>query len=293
MGHFVRSIAAIWCALACAQIGPAQAARPLTASEERALTAGDSFTECDECPAMVVVPAGSYVMGSPADEVGRNADEGPQHGVKIARPFAVGKFEVTFAEWDACVAASACKHSPKVDAQDRGRRAVMLVSWIDVTREYLPWLSNKTGKTYRLLSEAEWEYAARAGTTTPYSTGSTITRSQANFAKVSPPEAAVDVGSYPPNAFGLYDMHGNALEWVQDCWNESYKGAPSDNSAWTEGDCIDRVTRGGDWASRQVARSLLEKTDTPFELRAASRSRENARNRCYVCGFRVSRPLAP
>ena len=130
---------------------------------------------------MVVVPAGEFMMGSPAGEEGRSDDEGPQRKVTIAKPFAVGKFEVTFAEWDACVAAGGCKHKPDDQGWGRGKRPVINVSWDDITKEYLPWLSRKTGKTYRLLTEAEWEYAARAGTTTPFSTGQTITPEQANF----------------------------------------------------------------------------------------------------------------
>jgi formylglycine-generating enzyme required for sulfatase activity len=292
MSHCVRLIAMIGCALACAQIGPAQAAGPLTAGEERGLAAGDTFTECDVCPEMVVVPPGSYLMGSPKNEVGSDPREGPRHRVKIARPFAVGKFEVTLAQWLACVAAGECKHSPPdnpdaPDAKDRGQRAVTFVSWTDITREYLPWLSRKAGKTYRLLSEAEWEYSARAGTTTPYFTGRNITNKQANFNRrnVSPLEGVADVGSYAPNAFGLYDMHGNALEWVQDCWNESYRGAPSDGSAWTSGDCVYRVTRGGSWNSDPGKTA-------PWDLRADFRSLDNVRNRCFVCGFRVGRSLA-
>jgi len=164
------------------------AATPLTAIEERALKSKDSFRECDVCPEMVVVPAGSFLMGSPKSEVDHNEAEDPLHRVTIARPFAVGKYEVTFAEWDACVSAGGCKHNPEEgfgrpsDGRwGRGRQPVINVSWNDITAEYLPWLSRTTGKTYRLLSEAEWEYAARAGTTTPFSTGPTITLEQANF----------------------------------------------------------------------------------------------------------------
>jgi hypothetical protein len=173
---------------------------------------------------MVVVPAGSFTMGSPPSEEGRSDSEGPQHRVTIARPFAVGKFEVTFAEWDACVAAGGCSHRPGDQGWGRGNRPVIDVSWNDITQQYLPWLSRKTGKTYRLLSEAEWEYAARAGTTTAFSTGRTITPEQANFdgnytyggsAKGVYRSKTVEVGSFPPNAFGLFDMHGNLWEWCR------------------------------------------------------------------------------
>jgi formylglycine-generating enzyme required for sulfatase activity len=193
-------------------------------------------------------------MGSPANEAVREADEGPQHRVTIARPFAVGKFEVTFAEWDACVAAGGCRHNPDDRGWGRGKRPVINVSWDDITREYLPWLSRKTGKSYRLLTEAEWEYAARAGATTPYTTGRTITKNQANFEA----ERTVEVGSYAANAFGLHDMHGNVWEWVQDCWNGSYSGAASNGSARTAGDCSRRVVRGGSWvASPRFLRSAV------------------------------------
>ncbi len=197
---------------------------PLTAAKERALKAKDTFAECRECPEMVVVPAGSFLMGSPKSEDGNDGTEGPQHEVKIPRSFAIGKFEVTFAEWDACVAAGGCKYRPGDQGWGRGKRPVINVSWNHVTKEYLPWLSRKTGKTYRLPTEAEWEYAARAGTTTPFSTGETITPSQANFdgnhtyggsARGISREKTIVVGSFQANAFGLYDVHGNVWEWVQ------------------------------------------------------------------------------
>jgi formylglycine-generating enzyme required for sulfatase activity len=247
---------------------------PLTAAEERALKPKDSFRECDVCPEMVVVPAGSFVMGSPPNEVGRFEREGPQHRVAIARPFAVGKYEVTFAEWDACVTAGGCKHRAG-HWQDRGRRPAIDVSW-NHTQEYIAWLSRKTGKTYRLLSEAEWEYAARAGTTTPYWTGQTIAKSQANFDN---PKGTIDVGSFPANPFGLHDMHGNVWEWVQDCWNDSYKGAPSDGSAWVTGDCRSRMVRGGTWFYH------------PHGLRSAIRGWNWPVSRGSFGGFRLARTL--
>ena len=218
---------------------------------EADLTPGRVFRDCDECPEMVVVPAGSFMMGSPASEAGRDADEGPQHRVTIARPFAVGKFEVTFAEWDACVAAGGCKHMPGDERGGRGKRPVTNVSWDNITKEYLPWLSPRTGKAYRLLTEAEWEYAARAGTTTRYAFGDTISKSQAQYSEsiLGSAGRTVEAGSFPANRFGLHDMHGNVWEWVQDCWNGSYNGAPSDGSAWTTRDCSLRVLRGGSWVS--------------------------------------------
>jgi len=265
---------------------PGPGVTPLSAERELALKAKDRFKECDACPEMVVVPAGSFMMGSPAGEARRDAYEGPQHPVTIARQFAVGKFEVTFTEWDACVAAGGCKHNPGDSRWGRGKRPVINVSWDDA-KEYVAWLSRKTGKTYRLLTEAEWEYAARAGTTTPFSTGPTITTSQANFhgnytypgsGKGVYRAKTVDVGSFPPNAFGLHDMHGNVWEWVQDCWNASYSGAPSDGSAWTTGNCSRWVLRGGSWY------------DDPRYLRSAARFRDTP-VRDYFAGFRVGRTL--
>jgi formylglycine-generating enzyme required for sulfatase activity len=248
--------------------------KTLSAAQERALKPGDTFRECDVCPEMVVVPAGSFMMGAHPEEQDRELDEGPQHRVVIARPFAAGRFEVTFAEWDACVAARACTHRPKDDGQSPDKRPVMNVSWDDVTKEYLPWLSRKAGKAYRLLTEAEWEYAARAGATTRYAFGDAITRSQALYSR----SRTAAVGSFPPNAFGLHDMHGNVSEWVQDCWNETYNGAPSDGSAWTVGDCSRRILRGGSWFV--IAQALRSAN----RLKAASGSRDG-------WGFRVARTL--
>ena len=182
-------------------------------------------------------------MGSPETEKGRGRDEGPQHRVAFAQPFAVGKYEVTFSEWDACVADRGCSHNPSDEGWGRGRRPVIDVSFNDA-KQYTDWLSNKTGKDYRLLSEAEWEYAARGQTKTsepsdPFSTGETISYRQANydanFTYGSGQQGAyrqktTDVGSFQKNAFGLYDMHGNVWEWVQDCYRPSYEGAPSDGS---------------------------------------------------------------
>jgi len=239
-------------------------------------TLKSAFRDCpDVCPEMVAVPAGEFTMGSPPGEEGRGSAEGPQRKVTIARPFAVGKYEVTFAEWDACVAAGGCKHTPTDSGWGRGKRPVVNVSWNDITKEYLPWLSRNTGTTYRLPTEAEWEYAARAGTTTPFSVGRMITTKQANFEG----KRTVEVGSFPPNAFGLHDMHGNVWEWVQDCWNANYSGAPSDGSAWTTGDCGRRVLRGGSGVNY------------PQDLRSADRFRFTPDLRFHYFGFRVVRTL--
>jgi formylglycine-generating enzyme required for sulfatase activity len=263
-------------------------------NETRCLKPGDSFRECPECPEMVVIPAGSFVMGSPTDEVERrsNGAEGPQRRVAIGEPLSVGKFEVTFIEWDACVSGGGCKHKPEDRGWGRGRRPVIKVSWDDITKQFLPWLSRKSGKAYRLLTEAEWEYAARAGTTTPFSTGRTITTDQANFdGNYTYPyggsstgqyrQKTVEVGSFKPNAFGLHDVHGNVWEWVEDCWHDNYQGAPTDGSAWTPGDCSRRVLRGGSWG------------DFPGTLRSALRDGRTPVDRESYGGFRVARTLTP
>ena len=251
---------------------------------------GTRFRDCAECPELVVVPSGSYMMGSPSSEDGRYDDEGPVHRVRIGRAFAVGVYEVTFAEWDACVSGGGCYgYRPNDEGWGRGRRPVINVSW-DNAKAYVAWLSIKTGQEYRLLSESEWEYVARSGTTGPFHTGSTISPSQANYdgrytygsgRKGRYIGKTVQVGSYPPNGFGLHDVHGNVWEWVEDCWNESYAGAPTDGSAWESGDCSRRVLRGGSWYSR------------PRYLRSAFRYGYTTGFRNNDFGFRIARTLTP
>ena len=237
---------------------------------------GQRFKDCTACPEMVVVPTGSFMMGSPSSEKGRDSDEGPQHRVRIAQPFAVGVYEVTFAEWDACVSAGSCNgHSPADRGWGRGQRPVIYVSWNDA-QAYVKWLSNKTGKRYRLLSEAEWEYVARAGTETPFHFGMTISTDQANYNRHYRAQT-VEVGSFPSNRYGLHDVHGNVDEWVQDCWNDSYLGAPTDGSTWTSGDCSGRVLRGGCWDSKQRNLHLADRDWGPTNYRSIR------------TGFRVAR----
>ena len=243
---------------------------------------GEVFRDCMDCPEMVVVPEGSYTMGSPPDEPERWDDEGPRHRVTIARPFAVGRFEVTFARWDACLRAGGCSHSPGDEGWGRSNRPAINVSWNDA-REYVDWLSTKTGRKYRLLTEAEWEYAARAWTQTRYYWGDEPGRDRANCGqcggrwggtKTTPP------ASFPPNGFGLFDMLGNVWEWVEDCGHPDYSGAPSDGSAWLKpGDCRLRMLRGGSWE------------DPASRTRSAIRYWEFAETRRNVIGFRVARTL--
>jgi formylglycine-generating enzyme required for sulfatase activity len=232
---------------------------------------GPVFRDCPNvCPEMVVLPAGEFTMGSNV-----SGDEKPPHRVTIRRPFAVGKFEVTFAEWDACAAEGGCKHRPSDEGWGRGRRPAINVSWHDA-KDYVDWLSRKTGKSYRLLSEAEWEYAARAGTTTWYYFGDTISKSQAQFDA----DRTVEVGSFPANKFGLHDMHGNVREWIEDALHSSYQGAPGDGSEWQGGDVSKRVLRGGSWY-----------IDIPLGLRSAYRTWNPPDYRINNVGFRVARTL--
>ena len=197
---------------------------------------------------MVSIPGGSFRMG---DLSGEGYDrEKPVHEVTVPA-FKMGKYEVTFAQWDACVADGGCGgYSPDDIWGDRGDRPVMNVSWDDA-QLFIDWLNDKTGGNFRLPTEAEWEYAARAGTTTKYSWGDDIGHNRANCADFECGDSfefLAPVGSFPANAWGLHDMHGNVWEWVQDCWNDSYDGAPTDGSAWTSGDCDGRTSRGNAWS---------------------------------------------
>ena len=251
---------------------------------ERERTAGRRFRDCPECPELVVVSEGWYMMGSPSGEAGRDGDEGPVHRVTFERPFAVGVKEVTFGEWDACVLGGGCGgYRPGDRGWGRGPRPVVNVSWRDA-EAYVEWLSGETGEEYRLLSESEWEYVARAGMRTAYWWGDEIGKNWANCDGCGSRwdgRQTAPVGSFSANAFGLYDVHGNVWEWVEDCWNASYAGAPSDGSAWGSGDCDRRVLRGGSWNSK------------PRFLRSAIRFRYTTGDRDYDFGFRVARTLTP
>ena len=188
-------------------------------------------------------------MGSPKREGGDDYER-PMRRVRIDYRFAVGVYEVTFDEWYACIDTGGCgSYVPDDEGWGRGNRPVVNVSWDDA-QSYVSWLSSRTGKTYRLLSEAEWEYVARAGTETAYSWGDNIGVNRANCDGCGSQwdnEKTAPVGSFAANAWGVHDMHGNVMEWVEDCYNDSYVGAPADGSAWTSEDCSDRVLRGGSW----------------------------------------------
>jgi formylglycine-generating enzyme required for sulfatase activity len=233
------------------------------------------WSDCEKCPWMVSLPGGPFTMGSPENEDGHDHDEEPAREVTV-QPFAIGQYEVTFDEWDTCVADGACLDRPK--EADWGNRPVINVSWNDA-KEYVVWLSKKTRQFYRLPSEAEWEYAARAGAGTRYWWGNQASPEHANYdGNVGEP---TDVGSYPANPFGLYDMHGNVWEWVEDCWHASYGGAPSDGSAWRGGNCSFRVVRGGSWNNR------------PWNVRSATREGQKPVNQSRYLGIRVARTLTP
>jgi formylglycine-generating enzyme required for sulfatase activity len=254
----------------------------LAADAEQTLKPGNSFKECaKDCPEMVVVPAGEFIMGSSASEPSRN-NEKPQHNVVFARPFAVARFDVTFDDWDACVAYGDCPGVSDSGGWGHGRQPVINVTWGDA-RHYAAWLSRMTGKLYRLLSEAEFEYAARAGTQTAYPWGNEIGNNNANCAGCGSRSSGQPspVGSFAPNRFGLYDMHGNIWQWMEDCYHGDYRGAPQDGSPWVEGaDCNQRVVRSGSWLN------------DPQAARSAYRSRTAVDDRDARLGFRVGRTLS-
>jgi formylglycine-generating enzyme required for sulfatase activity len=307
---------AILAALA-ASSAAAQALR--SDAQERALAPKDTFHECAGCPELVVVPAGSFLMGSPPSEKPREANEVPQHPVTIARRFALGRLEVTVDQLAAFVDATGHGMGTACDVWQDGARKMRegptwrqpnfpqtgahpaaCVSWDDA-KAYLAWLSRKTGKTYRLPTEAEWEYAARGGARTRFHFGDSdgdycrhgngadqaarkgvpgaaaawdFLRCDDGFAFTAP------AGSFAPNPFGLHDMLGNVFEWVEDCWNDSYQGAPQDGAAWLAGACATRVQRGGAWGY------------PPDYLRTAVRGRQGRGYRYVNAGMRVVREMA-
>ena len=240
--------------------------------------AGEVFRDCAQCPEMVVLPAGKFDMGSPSGEAGRSRDEGPVHPVQVPRVLAVSRYEITFEDWDTCIADGGCSHRPDDRSWGRGKRPAINVSWGDA-KQYVNWLAAATSKHYRLLTEAEWEYAARAGSTSRYPWGEDVGKdvaalrdavSRSSFYQSSP------VGAFPQNRFGLHDMIGNVWEWTEDCWNESYAGAPGDGRPWLSGDCGQRVVRGSSWLT--AAR----------DARAAVRFGFVASTRMSDVGFRIA-----
>jgi formylglycine-generating enzyme required for sulfatase activity len=254
-----------------------------TATEEQALKLGDKFRECSGCPEMIVVPKGNFKMGSPTNQGDRSGREYPLHPVSMSTRFAVGKFPIVFDEWKTCVEHGDC--DAHIDSKDwgKGQQPVINVTWEDA-RRYVEWLARITGKPYRLLSEAEYEYAARAGTESPYPWGPNAGSQYANCGECGTQWAGVQpapAGSFLPNRFGLFDMVGNVAEMVEDCFHDNYENAPKDGSPWLSDRCVRHVTRGGDWLSR------LDR------IRSASRDWIGIDERKDTVGFRVARTLSP
>jgi len=236
------------------------------------------FRDVDEpwCPELVEIPPGSFFMGSSDDDDLAYEIEHPRHKVTISRPFALGVYPVTFDEFDVfCEAADHDK--PEDGGWGRVRNPVINVSWNDAVA-YCQWLSTETGADYRLPSEAEWEYACRAGTETAYWWGEQWDPQMANADRSV--EKTTKVGAYPANPWGLHDTHGNVWEWVEDVWHDNYEGAPDDGTAWTEGgDATDRVLRGSSWSG------------DPGSTRSAVRNGYSSTFRISILGFRVSKTL--
>lgn len=235
---------------------------------------GERFRDCPDCPEMVVVPAGIFEMGSSPDEEGHEPVESPRHMVSINQPFAIARYETTVREWRACLSEDSCVG--RGFPHDGGDRLPITgIAWVMIP-QYIEWLNAKSGQTYRLPSEAEWEYAARAGSLSSFAYGPVLTVGDARVGDDA--DGPVEVGRYQPNEWGLYDMHGNAAEWVQDCWLPGY-AAPTDGSPWLP-DCLWRVVRGGSWSSdASAARSAAR--DYDMEATASPR-----------IGFRLVRSVA-
>ena len=266
----------------------------LTDAAERMLKPKDRFRECkadhgtDYCPEMTVIGAGSsFMMGVPERETDQMAK--PQYMVTFAKPFSVSTYHVTFDEWDTCVAYGDCKSRPNDLGWGRGQRPVIYVSWHDA-RQYVAWLSKMTGKPYRLLTEAEYEYAARAGRAPPYDWGDEaelngLVVANCNGCNRNFNNHTTPVGSFTPNAFGLFDMVGNVWGWLQDCFHDAYEintpqgklSAPTDGSAWISGDCSTHVIRGGSWNT--IRKALFFRNGANSDRRDAD------------LGFRVGRTL--
>lgn len=227
---------------------------------------------------LVRIPGGTFQMG---DVTGNGRDnEKPVHSVNI-KPFLMGTTEVTFTQWDACVEAGGCSHSPGDNGWGRGNQPVINISYDDITQQFIPWLNKTTSKHFRLPTEAEWEYAARAGKTTDYSWGDDLGTNRANCRECGSrwEKRAAPVASFSANPFGLYDMHGNLWEWVEDCWTDNYADAPTDGSAQQHSGCEDRVMRGGSWY------------DSASFVRAGIRIKFSGAGRAGNKGFRLVREL--
>lgn len=277
-GSVVAALVATFGAGAGAHASRPHGAVPRASAEEtRRRAPGAEFRDGEGLPLMVTIPPGKFVMGSPESEEGRRDDEGPQREVTISYPLAVGKFPVTVGEWKKFLAAVGRRWASSGLPQD-DNHPVVRVNWNDA-EAFSDWANQQLpAGPYRLLSEAEWEYACRAGTSTPYFFGDAISSAQANFDNAK--GGTTPVGAYPANNFGLHDMHGNVWEWCMDCWYSSYNGAPNDGSASTTQHCSIRVLRGGGWSyNPQLLRSATRYWISPSTGRDPN------------VGFRLARTL--
>ena len=241
------------------------------------LDPGTIFKDCTVCPEMIVIPRGGFKIGS----IQGNQNELPTRNITIAKPYAIGRFEITFDEWDACHAEGGCSRKPHDRGWGRVHRPVINVLYADI-QEYLFWISNKTKHIYRLPSEAEWEYAARATTTTEYWWGNRMIKGNANCRNCGTKwggKMSAPVGSFKENPWGLYDMHGNLLEYVEDCWTNDHESIATDASPIVISGCLSRVIKGGAWYY------------LPRVSRSAYRARNDTRIFSYVVGFRALRVL--
>jgi formylglycine-generating enzyme required for sulfatase activity len=263
---------------ALAAFGPAC----IDAQNRLAAQAASSST-CPFCPEMVRIPQGEFAMGSPPRDFDASQYERPVHRVHV-NAFEIGKYAVTFEQWDACIQDGGCTHRPLDHGWGRERRPVVDVSWEDA-QQYVRWLNTTTPGGFRLPTEAEWEYAARAGTVTVRYWGDGIDSDRANCdgcGSIWDNLQTAPRGSFAANAFGLYDMLGNVWQWVEDCWHDSYAHAPRDGRSWTgNGNCKARVARGGSW------------NYTRRFIRSAGRDRFDPALRFYDLGFRVARDAPP
>lgn len=257
---------------------------------------GKVFKDCKDCPEMVVLPAGTFTMGTPDDEVGREPDEGPMHAVTFAKPFAMSRFQITAGEWDSYIRQTGVKIA---DGDTRtGRECIAskprypqsprqpaVCMDMDDIKHYVAWLSKKTGQPYHMVSEAQREYAARAGSSGPFpfpfdeGKGYSIAEHANTYGPADGYSFSSPAGSYPPNAFGMYDMHGNVYERVADCEHPNYVGAPTDGSAWVEPNCESYQIRGNDWG------------EAPVFSRSGNRNNIYPQTRGDWIGFRVVRDL--
>jgi len=240
-------------------------------------TPGYSFKDCPTCPEMIVIPAGSFLMGSTKGK----KRELPIKKITIKRPLAVGRYEITFNEWDSCYADGGCSKQPSDRNWGRGKRPVINILHTDIA-EYIIWISKKTGHKYRLPSEAEWEYAARAGSRTEFFWGDKMILGSANCRGCGSRwsgQKSAPIGQFKPNAWGLYDVHGNVLEHVNDCWTPNHQNLPKDGSPVIINNCLSKVVKSGAWY-------YLSKVS-----RSASRVRNDTRVFSYFIGFRVFREM--